>query len=593
MGGLDMPERDWAGAGGSTSSGSAGPGMSGLALVCARPRADRYRGRSQRLPLIWSGSVRRGSRRRSATTPRTCSRGAEVVVLDRDRRREPRAGARPRARDRADSPWGVARRALCREAADRDRRHPRQDDDDRDGGLGAARAGGGSGLLRRRRGAGLGPDGAPANAGWGDERVGGRRGRRVRRQLPAPRPRDRRRHQRRDGPPLQLGLARAAGRGLRPSSPAVPRRGPARPHPRRRSPRARSARSLWGGRPRRLPPPSAGVPGEERPTDARAAGAGSWRSSRPTRPGRKSSALPSPGATTCRCPCRLAAIETRRDRPRGRCGGARDFRGVRRRLERKGERGGVRIHDDYAHHPTIGAALSALRDSTRPGCRRLPAPPLLADKVSATSSARPSPSPTRSPCSTSIRPASNRGGLAGVSGAADRGGRPSMPGRGRLVDVAAGGRRRARAWLAATLLGVGDICLAIGRRATSAAGRRPPADGRCAAGRLTCALAAAGSAGLPARPPDDDRDRRAGGVLRGGRAAPASLDELLGWARERGLELSVVGSGSNLLVADEGSAALSSSSIGISRESSRSRGVSRLVEARGCRRWPRGRRRSG
>jgi UDP-N-acetylenolpyruvoylglucosamine reductase len=30
------------------------------------------------------------------------------------------------------------------------------------------------------------------------------------------------------------------------------------------------------------------------------------------------------------------------------------------------------------------------------------------------------------------------------------------------------------------------------------------------------------------------------------------LDELLGWARERGLELSVVGSGSNLLVADDG-----------------------------------------
>jgi UDP-N-acetylmuramate--alanine ligase len=40
-----------------------------------------------------------------------------------------------------------------------------------------------------------------------------------------------------------------------------------------------------------------------------------------------------------------------------------DFRGVRRRLEVKGERGGVRIYDDYAHHPTeVRAALSALRD---------------------------------------------------------------------------------------------------------------------------------------------------------------------------------------------------------------------------------------
>jgi UDP-N-acetylmuramate--alanine ligase len=40
-----------------------------------------------------------------------------------------------------------------------------------------------------------------------------------------------------------------------------------------------------------------------------------------------------------------------------------DFRGVRRRLEVKGERDGVRIYDDYAHHPTeVRAALSALRE---------------------------------------------------------------------------------------------------------------------------------------------------------------------------------------------------------------------------------------
>jgi UDP-N-acetylmuramate--alanine ligase len=44
-----------------------------------------------------------------------------------------------------------------------------------------------------------------------------------------------------------------------------------------------------------------------------------------------------------------------------------DFRGVRRRLEVKGERGGVRIYDDYAHHPTeVRAALSALRDLAPP-----------------------------------------------------------------------------------------------------------------------------------------------------------------------------------------------------------------------------------
>jgi UDP-N-acetylmuramate--alanine ligase len=39
------------------------------------------------------------------------------------------------------------------------------------------------------------------------------------------------------------------------------------------------------------------------------------------------------------------------------------FPGVRRRLELKGARGGTRIYDDYAHHPTeVRAALSALRE---------------------------------------------------------------------------------------------------------------------------------------------------------------------------------------------------------------------------------------
>jgi UDP-N-acetylmuramate--alanine ligase len=40
-----------------------------------------------------------------------------------------------------------------------------------------------------------------------------------------------------------------------------------------------------------------------------------------------------------------------------------DFPGVHRRLERKGEREGARIYDDYAHHPTeVRAALEALRE---------------------------------------------------------------------------------------------------------------------------------------------------------------------------------------------------------------------------------------
>jgi UDP-N-acetylmuramate--alanine ligase len=40
-----------------------------------------------------------------------------------------------------------------------------------------------------------------------------------------------------------------------------------------------------------------------------------------------------------------------------------DFPGVARRLERKGERGGASVYDDYAHHPTeVRAALQALRE---------------------------------------------------------------------------------------------------------------------------------------------------------------------------------------------------------------------------------------
>jgi len=39
------------------------------------------------------------------------------------------------------------------------------------------------------------------------------------------------------------------------------------------------------------------------------------------------------------------------------------FPGVRRRLEYKGEAGGARIYDDYAHHPTeVAAAITALRE---------------------------------------------------------------------------------------------------------------------------------------------------------------------------------------------------------------------------------------
>ena len=51
-------------------------------------------------------------------------------------------------------------------------------------------------------------------------------------------------------------------------------------------------------------------------------------------------------------------------------GSLRDFGGVRRRFQLKGERGGVRIVDDYAHHPTeLAATLEAARATLAPGGR--------------------------------------------------------------------------------------------------------------------------------------------------------------------------------------------------------------------------------
>ena len=74
----------------------------------------------------------------------------------------------------------------------------------------------------------------------------------------------------------------------------------------------------------------------------------------------------------------------------------------------------------------------------------------------------------------------------------------------------------------------------------------------------------------------------------------AALLELLRWAAGEGLELSVVGSGSNLLIADEGVDGLV---IKLDRELARDRAgwPERCwwAAARACRRWPRERRAAG
>ena len=87
------------------------------------------------------------------------------------------------------------------------------------------------------------------------------------------------------------------------------------------------------------------------------------------------------------------------------------FTGTRRRFELKGEAGGVRVFDDYAHHPTeIAAVLRAARTvadgggwswrSSRTGTR--------GRRRSGRSSARRWRWPTRSSCSRSTRPGRTR-----------------------------------------------------------------------------------------------------------------------------------------------------------------------------------------
>ena len=61
--------------------------------------------------------------------------------------------------------------------------------------------------------------------------------------------------------------------------------------------------------------------------------------------------------------------------------GIASFTGTRRRMERKGEAGGVRVYDSYAHHPTeITGDLASARElaGARPAARGVPAAPGLA-----------------------------------------------------------------------------------------------------------------------------------------------------------------------------------------------------------------------
>ncbi len=92
------------------------------------------------------------------------------------------------------------------------------------------------------------------------------------------------------------------------------------------------------------------------------------------------------------------------------------FEGVRRRFELVGTANGVRVFDDYAHHPTevratltARAARSTQAGRRRPVDRRVPAPLVFADKeLSRASSGRRWTAPTRCSCSTCTAHANSR-----------------------------------------------------------------------------------------------------------------------------------------------------------------------------------------
>jgi UDP-N-acetylmuramate--alanine ligase len=215
------------------------------------------------------------------------------------------------------------------EAADRHRRNPRQDDDDRDGGLGAAVDRRRPGLLRRRRGPGLGGDGAAANAGWGEG----------------------------EWVVAEADESDASFLRLKPEIAVVTNV-------------EMDHHARWGSvaelhrafRQFLAPATGAVLPADGSLDDlveaGRVLGFGSEV------PGPADLSLAVPGLhNRANARAALAAIELAGLDVDAAAGALAGFPGVRRRLELKGSRGGARVYDDYAHHPTeVRAALSALRE---------------------------------------------------------------------------------------------------------------------------------------------------------------------------------------------------------------------------------------
>ena len=218
------------------------------------------------------------------------------------------------------------------------------------------------------------------------------------------------------------------------------------------------------------------------------------------------------------------------------------FAGVGRRFELVGERGGVRVIDDYGHNPTeIAATLRTARE-LEPRALIAVYQPHVYERTRQLhhelgDGARARRRRGRDRRDRRARRAASRASPASSSST-------TFP-----RAYAADGRRRSTTPLRSRSRGRGRATSSSrsasasrgGSRARSSKGFRAVTDDR---------------ARRPAREADDDRRRRARRVRSRGRARVAELGEALRFARDEGLDVLAVGLGSNLLAADEGVDAL-------------------------------------
>ena len=272
----------------------------------------------------------------------------------------------------------------------------------------------------------------------------------------------------------------------------------------------------------------------------------------PPRPARRSCRSPSPAATTCSTPApRWPAIELAGLDVDAAAAALADFPGVRRRLELKGERDGARIYDDYAHHPTeVRAALAALRGARpRAADRRLPAPPLLAHQGARRGVRRGAGAGRRG------RGARRLPGARGAGRRAGRGQRPAGRPRRRRADGGQAGlvaarprsrrgealapraRARARSW---------------SRSAPATSSSWPRRWSRTGRQRMSAPPPEGVERDYPAGAPDHRAHRRPRRLVRPARDGGGAAGRCSPGPGRRGVAVGVVGSGSNLLVADDG-----------------------------------------